>query len=387
MQRPHRQWRESRDPAQQLYERARRAVLRRGVHHPGDEVTRSLQAHGMAGLLIDAERTLLACGRGCSSTSATPRRGRRGTAFHHTHLDEERFRSIATALAEGVGVRSTARIFAVDKKTVLHVLARAAEQVEKVGRSLLRDLTVHECQLDEMWSFIGKKEGQLESFERLAGILGDAWIWTAFDAQHKLVLAHVVGKRTAPHAVTLLEEVRRVTATMPSLFSSDQLDQYPEALLQVYGCLVTPQRKPGPGRPPKPRLQPPADLCYVQVVKQYEGYRVSKISRRVVFGDPARIDQLLAQSPTSQTINTSYVERNNGTVRHLNARCNRKTYRFSKCKENHERELALCLGYYHLCRAHRMLSKRHGQPTTPFMSADLTDHQWTMRELLQYRAP
>ena len=135
------------------------------------------------------------------------------------------------------------------------------------------------------------------------------------------------------------------------------------------------------------RLQPPADLCYVQVVKEYRGYRVANISRRVVFGDPARIDQLLAQSSTSQTINTAYVERNNGTVRHLNARCNRKTYRFSKCKHNHERELALCLGYYHLCRAHRMLSKRHGRPTTPFMSADLTHHQWTMRELLQYRAP
>jgi IS1 family transposase len=259
------------------------------------------------------------------------------------------------SLAEGVGVRSTARIFATDKKTVLQVLRRAADHVERVSRSLLRGLTVHECQLDEMWSFVGKKEGHLAAGERLAGLWGDAWIWTAFDAEHKVVLAHVVGKRTGPHAVALLEEVKRVTAARPRLFSSDQLDQYPEALLQVHGALVTPARQPGPGRPPKPRLQLPADLCYVQ------------------------------QSSTSHTITTAYVERHNGTVRHLNARCNRKTYRFSKSKANHQRELVLCLGYYHLCRPHRTLSQRDRRPTTPFMSAGLTDHVWTMRELLQCR--
>jgi IS1 family transposase len=376
VERPHRQWRDRGDGAQQLYERARRAVLAPRGQLP-DAVARTLQAQGVAGLVVDPKRTLVACGGGWS--------GRRGTAFHHTHLPEDCFRSIAVSLAEGVGVRSTARIFATDKKTVLQVLRRAADHVERVSRSLLRGLTVHECQLDEMWSFVGKKEGHLAAGERLAGLWGDAWIWTAFDAEHKVVLAHVVGKRTGPHAVALLEEVKRVTAARPRLFSSDQLDQYPEALLQVHGALVTPARQPGPGRPPKPRLQLPADLCYVQVVKEYEGYRVAKISRKVVFGDPQRIDQLLAQSSTSHTITTAYVERHNGTVRHLNARCNRKTYRFSKSKANHQRELVLCLGYYHLCRPHRTLSQRDRRPTTPFMSAGLTDHVWTMRELLQCR--
>ena len=124
----------------------------------------------------------------------------------------------------------------------------------------------------------------------------------------------------------------------------------------------------------------------MQVLKDYERYHVSKVSRRVVFGDPQRIQQLLRQSSSSKTINTSYVERNNATIRHLDARCNRKTYRFSKCKRNHEHQLVLCLGYYHLCRDHRTLTKRHRRPTTPFMSAGLTDHLWTMRELLEFRA-
>ena len=284
-----------------------------------------------------------------------------------------------------MGVAATARIQGVDKKTVLLVLAKAAEHAEKISRLLLANLVVSECQLDEMWSFVGKKEKNLGPVEKLCGELGDAWIWIAFDAVHKVVLASVIGKRTLPHAVRLLEEVKRVTARMPTLFASDQLKQYENALLQVYGKLVSPPRKPGPGRPPHPRLVPPEDLLYVQVVKQYKKYRVVKVNRKVVFGNPERIDRLLDKSPVSGAINTSFVERYNGTVRHMDARCSRKTLRFSKIKENHSRQLALSLAYYHMCRAHRTLSQRHGLPTTPFMSQGLTDHIWTMDELLGCR--
>jgi len=340
----------------------------------------TLCAHGVAGLFIDPEGTLVSC-------LSRPTRGssRRGTAFHHAHLPEDLFETIARSLAEGVGIAATARIQKVDKKTVLKVLARSADHVAKVTCALLKDVVVSECQLDEMWSFVGKKERNLDAVEKLEGLLGDAWIWIAFDAVHKIVLAHVVGKRTQPHAVVLLEGVKRVTACMPTLFTSDQLDQYPNALVQVYGIWVTPPRKPGPGRPPQPRLVPPAGLLYAQVVKQYKQHRVVKVTRRVVFGEPERVDQVLRESAVSEKINTSYVERSNGTIRHLDARCNRKTYRFSKCKENHERQLALCLTYHHLCRPHKTLSTQHGGPTTPFMSAGLTDDVWTMGEILRYR--
>ena len=148
---------------------------------------------------------------------------------------------------------------------------------------------------------------------------------------------------------------------------------------------VRPPRKPGPGRPPKPRLVAPDDLLYVQVVKQYRKSRVVKVTRKVVFGAPEKVDRVLTTSSVSEAINTSYIERYNGTIRHIDARCTRKTYRFSKCKENHERQLSLALAYYHLCRPHRTLSKRHGQPTTPFMAAGLTDHLWTMGELFGTR--
>jgi len=338
------------------------------------------QAHGIAGLFIDPENVFESLSSSKSRTSP-----RRGTAFHHNHLSDEAFETIARSLAEGVCVAVTARVQNVDKKTVLLALNKAGEQAKRVSRSLLMNVRISECQLDEMWSFVGKKEKNLDPVEKLQRSLGDAWIWIAFDAINKIVLAYIVGKRTLPHAVSLLEEVKRITIGIPDLFSSDQLDQYTKALLQVYGKMIYPIRKPGPGRPPSPRLIPPEDLLYVQVVKQYKRYRVVKVTRKIVFGDPEKINEILAVSPVSNKINTAYVERNNGTIRHMNARCERKTYCFSKCIENHECQLALSLAYYHLCRTHKTLTKRYGRLTTPFMAANLTDHVWTMSELLRFK--
>ncbi len=373
---PHHEFLEPHDGIQSIYERARRSVTDRRLRSP-EEVRSTLQAHGVAGLFLEFDSTLVSC-------APRSRPGpRTGTAFQHTHLEETRFETIARALTEGVGVRATARIMNVDKKTILLVLDRAADHAMRLSRSLLKDLEVSECQLDEMWSFIGKKEAHLEPIEKLEGILGDAWIWIAFDPVHKIVLAHVIGKRTEHHAVALLQEVKRITTKMPSLFTSDQLDQYPQALLKVYGHTVIPSRKPGPGRPPKPRLVPPDELLYAQVVKKYKRNRLVGITRRVVFGDPQKLHDILQRSPSSNTVNTSFVERNNGTIRHIDARCSRKTYRFSKSKGNHERQLELSLAYYHLCLPNRSLTKKYGKPTTPFMSAGITDHIWTMGELLR----
>jgi len=343
------------------------------------KVMNTIQAHGVAGLFIDPESVLVSLSS--SQYRVSPRRG---TAFHHAHLPEQNFETITTSVAEGVGVAATARIQNVDKKTVLLVLAKAGEQAKRVNRSLLTNVRVPECQLDEMWSFVGKKEKNLDPVEKLHRSLGDAWIWIAFDAIDKIVIAYIIGKRTLDHAVSLLQDVKRITVQMPDLFSSDQLDQYTNALLQVYGKLVYPTRKPGPGRPPDPRLVPSEDLLYVQVVKQYKKRRVVKVTQKVVFGDPEKVERILAASSVSSKINTSYVERNNGTIRHMDARCVRKTLCFSKNKENHERQLALTLAYYHICRTHKSLTQRYGQPTTPFMAANLNDHVWSMGELLKF---
>jgi len=337
-----------------------------------------MQKHGVAGLFIDPEGSLASMPLSQFRIST-----RRNTALYHARLSEGTFESLALSLAEGVSVSATSRIQKVNKKTVLRALTKAGAHAQKVSRLLLVNIHISECQLDEMWSFIGKKEKNLDSIEKFQQVLGDAWIWIAFDAVNKIVLAYVIGKRTLPHAVSLLEEVKNITVDMPELFSSDQLDHYANALLQVYGKTVLPQRKPGPGRPPGPILVPPKDLNFAHVVKQYKQNRVYKVTHKVVFGDLEKIKDILAKSVVSRKINTSYVERNNGTIRHIDARCSRKTFCFSKIKKNHEYQLALSLACYHLCRPHKTLTKRYGQPTTPFMAASLTDHVWSMSELLK----
>ena len=371
---------EDNDIPQVVYEKMRTASMDRRFRID-EYVVSTMRSHGVAGLFIDPENTL-------KSLSPTQARvsPRQSTAFHRAHLSEEAFETITRSLAEGVSIASTARIQNVDKKTVLLVLAKAGDHTKRVSRYILKKVNTAECQLDEMWSFICKKEKNLDPVEKLHQILGDAWIWIAFDAVNKIVLSYIIGKRTLPYAISLIEDVKRVTVRMPDLFSSDQLDQYANALLHAYGRSVFPSRKPGPGRPPtKSRLVPPKNLNYVQVVKQYKKYRVVKISRKIVFGDPEKIENILAESSVSSNINTSYVERNNGTIRHMDARCVRKTFCFSKNKKNHERQLALSLAYYHLCRPHKTLTKRYGQPATPFMAANLTDHVWSMAELLSFK--
>lgn len=370
---------ENNDIPQLLYEKHRSASIDRRFKMEKQIVT-TMRSHGIAGLFIDPENVL--CSLSSNQARTSPRHC---TAFHCSHLAEDVFATIAKSLAEGVGVAATARIQDVDKKTVLHVLAKAGDHAMQVNRCFLKDLEVSECQLDEMWSFIGKKEKNLDHIEKLQKILGDAWIWIAFDAINKITLAYNIGKRTLPYAISLIKGVKLVTKRLPDLFSSDQLDQYPKALLQVYGTIVYPTRKLGPGRPPNPRVLPPKNLNYVQVIKQYKENRVVKVDSKIVFGDPKRIESILAESPVSKKINTAYVERNNGTIRHVDSRCVRKTYRFSKIKPNHERQLALSLAYCHLCRPHKTLTKRYGKPTTPFMAANLTDHVWSMVELLSFK--
>ena len=361
---------------QSLYEKARRGVLDRRFKVP-EELSSALENHGVAGIFIDPSGVVLS-----SSKFRSKPNPRTGTALYRSRLNDRVFATAARSLAEGVGVSSTARIQDIDKKTVLLVLARASEHIAKVNESYLRDICVSECQLDEMWSFIGKKEKNLGAMEKMKSNLGDAWIWVAFDAVNKVFLAANVGKRTMPFAVEVVEEVRRVTSRMPLLFSSDQLVHYARALLQVYGRKEYPNRKSARGRTPNARLVPPDDLLYVQVVKQYKENRVFKVTRKIIFGDSEKVDEVLGKSPVSRKINTAYVERGNGTIRHMNARCNRKTLRFSKIKENHVRQLRLSLAYYHFCCPHRTLTKRYGIPTTPFMASGLTDHVWSMEELL-----
>lgn len=325
-----------------------------------------------------------------------------GTAYAGVRTDLEAYRRGAKALAEGVSIRATGRLVEVDKDTVNHWLPILGRHSQAMMNYFFRNLHLEECQLDELWTFIYKKEKRLTALEKLAEVYGDAWIWIAFSPVCKLVPAWVVGKRTLPHARRLVFRLKSASDGQIPFFTSDELPHYAEALLDVYGEQVQPQRKGTRGRFPKPYRVPPPELCYAVVVKKREHGRVVEVSTRLVYGTTQQVEAALQASPVSQVINTYGVERNNLTVRQHSRRVGRKVNAFSKDPDYLEHQLTLAFAYYHFVIPHRGLRQRlpRALPTkgskgsfkkwklvTPAMAAGLTDHVWTMDELLSFRVP
>jgi hypothetical protein len=231
-------------------------------------------------------------------------------------------------------------------------------------------------QLDEKWSFVGKKEKRCDPGDESDGWRGDQWDHVALDPDHRLVLEVFVGKRLGDNAVFLLEGVRdRLGGRVPELVTSDEYAAYHDALLAVFGREELPPRTGKPGRPAGPRVVPPDGMSYGTVHKTREKGRVVKVEARVVFGE--------AQAGT---VSTSYLERQNATDRHRNARKGRKTYRFSKDWDMHQALTAFTMSSYNFCWPVRTLRQKtpdgNWQPRTPAMAAGLADHVWSLEEWL-----
>jgi hypothetical protein len=181
-----------------------------------------------------------------------------------------------------------------------------------------------EVQCDEKWSFVAKKEGHLEPGDPLEW--GDAWDHTAVDPEHRLLRAVVPGKRTLENGQRIVDAVKQQTAGRTDvLLTSDEHGPYATAIEEAYHQLVPVAKRPGPGRPPKPKRVLPAGLCYATVCKKREHGKVVEIRRTLVFGLACVLALLLGRSRVSKTINTAFVERNNGTDRRQNGRKHRKT--------------------------------------------------------------
>jgi IS1 family transposase len=229
--------------------------------------------------------------------------------------------------------------------------------------------------VDEKWSFVGKKQKNCDPDDPADGRKGDCWDHVALDPDSRLVLEVLVGPRTADVAALLLEGVRgRLGGRPPALITSDEWSAYPEAVLKVFGEVVVPPPTGKPGRPAGPRVEPPAGMCYAAVHKEREKGRVVSVEERVVFGELGE----------GAGVSTSYLERQNGTDRHRNARKGRKTYRFSKEWQIHESMTHFTQLSYNFCWAVRTLGVKEGSgrrhPRTPAMAAGLTEHVWTLAE-------
>jgi IS1 family transposase len=226
------------------------------------------------------------------------------------------------------------------------------------------------------------------------------WVWVAMDPESKLVLALDVGDRTLALAQRVVHQVAQVLAPdCAPLFLSDGFREYMTALLTHYGQWVQPPRRQAQGPAPKPRWMPLSQLLYAQVVKTVRRRRLVAVTHRVVFGTLEAVNQVLA--PLGWQINTAFVERINLTIRQHVAAVGRRVSTLCKGEDGVRQQLALYHAYYNFCLPHASLrqplpqplpthgtgSAKQWRPCTPAMAAGLTDHVWSLREVLLFRVP
>jgi IS1 family transposase len=325
-----------------------------------------------------------------------------GTIFHGKHVAPELMVRVIACLAEGLGIRGTARVFEVDPNTVLQWLVEAAEQLQAFSQHVLHDVRVRQVQLDELFALLSAVKDHhisaAEAIERLERT--PQWVWVALDPESKLLLALDVGDRTLAMAQRVVHHVAQVVASdCAPLFLTDGFREYLTALLTHFGYWVHPQRRQATGPLPKPRWMPLPQLLYAQVVKTVRRRRLVDVQHRVVFGSLEAVNHVLA--PLGWHINTAFVERLNLSIRQHVAAVGRRVSTLCKGEDGLRQQVAVFHCYYNFCLPHVSLRRPlpqpapiHGsgsatlwRPCTPAMAAGLTDHVWTLREVLLFRVP
>jgi IS1 family transposase len=260
---------------------------------------------------------------------------------------------ILSHLVEGNSVRSIERITGTHRDTILRLLNSAGEKALDILDSELVNLEPKRIQLDEVWTYVSKKQARLSPEERKAGEYGDQYVFVALDPQTKLVVAFTVGKRTLETTLSFMYDLKTRIRTRFQL-STDSFSPYFQAVDGVFGD----------------------DIDYAQIHKRYSD-EDTKGEHRYSPGCIVAVDiRPLLGNPIRKHISTSLVERQNLTMRMQMRRFTRLTNAFSKKLQNLKAALALHFLYYNFIRIHQSLR------VTPAIEAGVTNHIWTWEELL-----
>jgi IS1 family transposase len=325
-----------------------------------------------------------------------------GTIFHGKQAAVELIVHVLACLAEGLGIRATARVFEVTSNTVLQWLVEAAEQLRAFSAYFLCELHLEQLQLDEVYAVLRAfKAGEISDKEAIKRLeRSPSWVWTAMDPKSKLLVVVDIGSRTLAMAQRGVHQVTEVLAPgCVPLMLTDGLKDYATALLTHYGYWRQPERRQDKGPRPKPRWMPLPALLYAQVVKSYRRRRLVRVQHRVVFGTQRAIAQVLATC--GWTINTAFVERLNLDIRQRVAAIGRRVNTLCQGEAGLRDQLALFQVYHNFVLPHASLrqpllmpqptngrgSAKVWWPCTPAMAAGLSDHVWSLKEVLLYRVP
>jgi hypothetical protein len=237
-----------------------------------------------------------------------------------------------------------------------------------------------------------------EAIERLER--SPSWVSTAIDPKSKLLLGVDGGTRTLAMAQRVLHHLGQVWAPdCGPLFLTDGFNEYKTAILAHCGHWLQPERRRDKGPMPQPRWMPLPELLYAQVVKSYRRRHIVGGKHRVVFGTRLAMAQVLA--PCGGTIHTAFVERLNLELRQCMAAIGRRVNPVCRGEEGGRDRLGLFQTYHNFVLPHASLRQplappipTHGdgsaklwQPCTPAMAVGLTDHVWSLKEVLLYRVP
>jgi IS1 family transposase len=268
-------------------------------------------------------------------------------------LNKAKQTQIISALVEGNSLRATARMCDVAFNTVLKLLPEIGQACENYQRRVLVNLACKRVQCDEIWSFCYAKEKNVPEELRGQFGYGDVWTWTALCADTKLVLSWRVGGRTAWHAQHFMYDVASRLANRVQL-TTDGHRAYLTAVDLAFG----------------------ENVDYAMLVKLYGSDPRGEQARYSPAACLGAIPTTITGTPHPKHISTSFVERQNLTMRMKMRRFTRLTNAFSKKLENHKHAVALHFMHYNFCRVHQTLR------VTPAMEAGITDHVWGLDEVV-----
>lgn len=299
---------------------------------------------------------------------------RKGTVFYRLRTSAETVVIIVTLLAHGCPVQAIVAAFGFDERTIADWWARSGRQGQAVHEYLVeqpRDLG--QVQADELRV---KKQG------------GIVWMALAMMVKTRLWLGGEVSEqRDMPLIRRLIERVRRCAAHRPLLVCTDGLVSYIRAIRETFRDPVH------TGKGGRPRLRPWRHVLIAQVIKRYERRRVVEIERRIIDGTPARVETLRRRSQGDGVINTAYIERLNATFRERLAPLARRCRALARHTLTLEHGMYLVGTVYNFCTYHASLhlaahaTGMAATNRTPAMAAGITDHCWTVRELLAFHVP
>ena len=258
---------------------------------------------------------------------------------------------ILAMLCEGSSMRSISRVADVSINTVTKLLVEAGETCLDMHDDLVRDVHASRIQCDEIWSFCHAKQKNVADAKAAPEGAGDVWTWTAIDAESKLIVSYFVGDRSGDSAINLMDDLRGRLANRVQL-TTDGHKAYLEAVEGAFG----------------------GDIDYAMLIKVY-GDTPGPKGRYSPAECEASQKIRVEGNPVRKHVSTSYVERQNLTMRMSMRRFTRLTNGFSKKLDNHVHALALYFAFYNFVRIHKTLKM------SPAMAAGVTDRLWSLEDI------